>query len=234
MRFISLVIGRGGSSFRDKNITPVLGQPLIRWTAKAAAESRFLKEFYVSSDDSRILNCVQDLGFLPIVRPSWLATSEARGCDVLAHALTEMKPQISPEDIIVLQHANCATLLPSQIDDTIEILLDDDSLSAVVPAHIEQDNHPYRAKLLGNDGVVSGFFPQIPDISSNRQDLPTAVFFDHSFWTLRAKSIMELSGPPPWPCMGARVKAYLTSGGFDVHNPEDVIRTEQWLRANVV
>ena len=51
----ALMIGRGGSSFKDKNILPVLGVPLLLWSASAARRSRHVTRFYCSSDCPRIL-----------------------------------------------------------------------------------------------------------------------------------------------------------------------------------
>jgi hypothetical protein len=94
------------------------------------------------------------------------------------------------------------------IDDCIEQLLSDETLSAVVPMHEKNEYHPYRAKTPNKDGIVYPFFDfSSMEVSGNRQDLPTALFFDHSIWVLSVeRGIKSSGGQPPWSCMGNTIK----------------------------
>ena len=42
LNIASLIIGRGGSTLKDKNILPIRDKPLY-WTANAALKSKFIK-----------------------------------------------------------------------------------------------------------------------------------------------------------------------------------------------
>lgn len=68
-------------------------------------------------------------------------------------------------------------------------------------------------------------------ISTNRQELPKNFIFCHNFWTLNLKNSLysEVPGQQPWTFMGARVKPVVVEESFDVHDMEDIIRTEKWL-----
>lgn len=234
-RVAALIIGRGGSTLQDKNILPVFGHPLLHYTAASARGSRYIGRFYASSDCPRILDAAKEAGYSAIVRPIELSTPTSQSVDVVKHALAHIE-QAGGIDILVVQHANVGTINTKMIDDCIEALIADDSLSSVVPVHEKSEYHPFRAKTPAADGVIVPFFDfSKGGVSGNRQDLPTAYFFDHSIWVLSVeRGIRSTNGQPPWTCMGSRIKPYVTEGCFDVHTLEDLKKTEEWLLANDV
>lgn len=228
---VALMIGRGGSSLRDKNILPVLGHPLLHWAAAAARRSRYIGRCYISSDNQKILDTAAQAGYAKIRRPDELASDTAQSCDAVRHALKIIESD-GPVDIVVVQHANVGTISEQIIDDCIAQLLVDDSLSSVVPSHEYNEYHPMRAKSVTEEGLLKPFIDTGKPVSANRQDLPTCYFFDHSIWVLRAHAIRTPGGQGPWDCMGTRIKPYPTKGCLDVHSQEDVQTTEEWIREN--
>jgi len=227
---VALMIGRGGSSLKDKNILPVFGRPLLHYTAAAARGSKHIGRFFVSSDDPKILAAAGEAGYRPIVRPAHLSTPTSQSVDVVRHALDTIERD-APATILVVQHANVGTITTGMIDDCIEGLLADDGLSAVVPVHEKSEYHPFRCKRPNADGLLEPYFDFTKTgVSGNRQDLPKAYFFDHSIWALHVeRGVRSAGGQPPWTCMGDRIKPYVTEGCFDVHSIEDLKATEDWL-----
>lgn len=228
----TLMIGRGGSSLADKNILPVLGVPLLLWSAAAARRSRHIRRFYVSSDDDKILEMAGRAGYKPIRRPDELASATAQSCDAVRHAYKIMTEDGGPPDIVVVQHANVGTITETMIDECIDILLSESGTSSVVPSHDKAEYHPMRAKFLNKDGLLDQAIPGMA--SANRQDLPKCLFFDHSFWVLRSTAIFDPNGQPPWNCMGNAIRPYETEGCLDVHSLEDLELTARWLIENEV
>ncbi|NYS26218.1 NTP transferase domain-containing protein [Rhodobacteraceae bacterium 2376] len=227
----ALMIGRGGSSLKDKNILPVLGHPLLHWAAAAARRSRHIGRYYISSDDEKILDTAAQAGYAKIRRPDELASDTAQSCDAVRHALKVIEAD-GPVDIVIVQHANVGTISEQIIDDCIDQLLADASLSSVVPSHEHNEYHPMRAKGVTDEGLLKPFVDTGAPVSANRQDLPTCYFFDHSIWVLRADAIRTPGGQGPWDCMGTRIKPYPTKGCLDVHSLEDLKTTEDWIREN--
>lgn len=228
MNIAALMIGRGGSSLKDKNILPVLGVPLLHWTAAAARASRHVNRFYVSSDCQRILTAAGEAGYRPIERPAELAGATAQSSDAVRHAL-EIIERDGIVDVLVVQHANVGTVSTAQIDTCIDLLLANPEATSVVPAHQHPEYHPMRAKRLRSDGSLEPFV-EGAGVSANRQDLPTCFFFDHSFWVLRGrKAVFDPLGQQPWPCMGSRILPFETSGCRDVHSLADLETTAQWI-----
>jgi CMP-N,N'-diacetyllegionaminic acid synthase len=226
-RIAALMIGRGGSSLKGKNILPVKGVPLLLWAAAAAVRSAYIDRYYISSDDDDIIATACRAGYKEIRRPDTLSTATAQSSDAVRHALTIIEAD-GPVDVVVLQHANVGTISEEIIDDCIRLLVEDETLSAVVPSHQMSEYHPYRAKQVV-DGILQPFVSAGTQVSANRQELPTCVFFDHSVWVLRAASIRDPNGQQPWPCMGQKIKPYITEGCLDVHSLEDIAHTEAWL-----
>jgi len=233
LNIVAIMIGRGGSSLKDKNILPVLGVPLLCYAAQAAKRSRFINDFYISSDCPKILDTAFASGYKKIRRPMELSTDTAQSCDAVSHALEQIETTMEVE-IIVVQHANVGTITENIIDDCIQQILADKNLSAVVPVHEKQEYNPYRAKKLLNTGLLTPFINE-DNVSANRQDLPKSYFFDHSIWVLRREAIQNKNnGQPPWGCMGNNIKPYVTEGCLDVHSLDDIKYTEKWIMDNKI
>lgn len=230
-RIVAIMIGRGGSSLKNKNILPVLGHPLLHWTAAAARRSKYIGRYYISSDDENILETASQAGYKKIERPSELATDAAQSWDAIRHAISFIEKE-GPVDIIVVQHANVGIITETIMDDCVRELFADGTVSSVVPCHQHNEYHPMRAKRLNEEGLLQPFVTSDEPVSANRQDLPICYFFDHSIWVLRASVIFSPGGQYPWDCMGARIKPYPTEGCLDVHTLEDLERTAKWLIEN--
>jgi len=233
LKIIAIMIGRGGSSLKDKNILPVHGVPLLCYAAAAAKRSKYITDFYISSDCPKILSVASDAGYKKINRPIHLSSPTAQSCDAILHAIEqiELKEMV---DIVVVQHANVGTITETIIDNCVKQLIEDKNISAVVPVHEKSEYNPYRAKKILSDGLLCPFIDNGKEkVSANRQDLPKSYFFDHSIWALRSSSIKNQdNGQLPWKCMGNKIKPYITTGCFDVHSLEDIKSTEKWIVEN--
>lgn len=235
MRIVALLTGRGNNTLKDKNVLPVLGHPLCQYPAIAAKKSSLITDFYVSSDDQKILDAAQEVGFKAILRPEELALPTAQHIDAILHALSVMKKDGCEPDILVVILANNAITKTKWIDTSIRNLIENPTLSASCPVMLEMDNHPYRCKCLREDGCLGAWFNfKDKQISTNRQDLPMNFVFCHNFWTLNLKNSIYSSeeGEAPWKFMGNNVKPVVVEESFDVHDMEDIVRTEKWLTKN--
>jgi len=125
----SIIPARGGSkAIPKKNIIPFLGEPLISYTIHQSRQSHLVDVTYVSTDDSHIAEVSRKAGAKIIERPDELACDTSSTEEALLHALGEMKE--SPNIVVLLQ---CTSPLRrvSDIDDTIQIVTDEDYDSAL-------------------------------------------------------------------------------------------------------
>ena len=232
MKVVALLTGRGNNTLKDKNVLPVLGKPLLYYPAMAARSCELISDFYVSSDDDKILNAAADCGYKKIVRPAELALPTAQHVDAIKHALQVMKEDGVEPDILVVLLANSGIVKKEWIQESIENLINNPELSASVPVLLEQDHHPYRCKCLREDGCLGTWFDfKNRDISTNRQDLPINFVLCHNFWTLNLKESLysNVPGQQPWTFMGNNIKPIVVKESFDVHDEDDIVRTEKWL-----
>lgn len=232
MKVVALLTGRGNNTLKDKNVLPVLGKPLLYYPAMAARSCELISDFYVSSDDDKILNAAADCGYKKIVRPAELALPTAQHVDAIKHALQVMKEDGIEPDILVVLLANSGIVKKEWIQESIENLINNPELSASVPVLLEQDHHPYRCKCLREDGCLGTWFDfKNRDISTNRQDLPMNFVLCHNFWTLNLKESLysNVPGQQPWTFMGNNIKPIVLKESFDVHDEDDIVRTEKWL-----
>ena len=232
MKIAALLTGRGNNTLKDKNVFPVLGKPLLYYPAMAAKTCNLITDFYVSSDDEKILKAASDCGYKKIVRPVELAAPTSQHVDAIRHALGVMKQDGVEPDILVVLLANSGIVKTEWIEESITQLLKDEALSASVPVLLEMDNHPYRSKRLREDGCLDTWFDfRGKNISTNRQDLPMNFVLCHNFWTLNLKNSLYSSteGQQPWTFMGSNIKPIVVEESFDVHDEDDIRRTEKWL-----
>lgn len=234
MRVAALLTGRGNNTLKDKNILPVLGEPLMSYPARAAKAVQLIDYFYVSSDDEKILDIGCDLGYARIKRPSELSLPDSQHIEAIGHALDCMKEDDVLPDILVVLLANSATVKSDWIAKAVNIIISDNEVSSVVPVYQEQDHHPYRAKKLQANGSLETFFNfHGRDISTNRQDLEPCYFLCHNFWVLNLeKSLYSDKGQQPWTFLGDNIKPIFVEGCFDVHTPNDLAASEEWIRVN--
>lgn len=232
MKIAALLTGRGNNTLKDKNILPVLGKPLLYYPAMAAKKCSLISDFYVSSDDEKILNAAADCGYKKIIRPSELALPTSQHIDAILHALHIMSEDGIKPDILVVLLANSGIVKTEWIEESINNLLSNPQLSASCPVLLEMDNHPYRSKRLREDGCLDTWFDfKGQKISTNRQDLPMNFVLCHNFWTLNLSNSIysTIEGQQPWTFMGNNIKPIIVKESFDVHDEDDIIRTEKWL-----
>lgn len=235
MRIAALLTGRGNNTMKDKNVRLVLEKPLLYYPAMAAKSCKLITDFYCSSDDEKILTAAEECGYKRIKRPDELALPTSQHVDAILHALKVMKVDGCAPDILVVLLANSGIVKAEWIEESIQNLMLNENLSASCPVLLEMDNHPYRSKRLREDGCLDTWFDfRGRQISTNRQDLPMNFVLCHNFWTLRlANSIYsEEEGQQPWTFMGNNIKPILVQESFDVHDEDDLRRTEKWLLEN--
>lgn len=230
MKIAALMLARSGSSFLDKNIIEIAGYPLMSFGMLAAKETKLIDYFYLSSDSDKYLEIGGKFGYNPIKRPDSLSKSSSKSDDAVLHAY-EAVDDLKNCDILIVQHANVVTIYPELITKSIKILMSDDSISSVVPAHINNEYNPNRSFLL-NDTTIKPFVNFNSTISPNRQDLADAYFLDHSFWCIRTNNILSSHNFCPWNSLGDKVLPILTKNMFDVHSKSDIDKSIKWLNDN--
>lgn len=235
MKIAALLTGRGNNSLKDKNVLDILGKPVLYYPANAAAQSALITDRYCSSDDEKILDAAEKWGGCKrIVRPAELALPTSQHVDCIMHALGVMEAEGNLPDILVVVLANNVTIKTEWIDDCVKKMMDDPTVTAVVPVYTDNDHHPLRAKSMNADGTLSMYEKGITGkVSTNRQDLPSCYFLSHNFWVLSVPFLMSgEEGQQPWGFMGNKILPYEIDESIDIHDELDLIIAKNWIEKN--
>lgn len=120
MTILGVTPARGGSKgVPRKNVRSLCGKPLLAWTIEAAAHSKLLNRYVVSTEDAEIASVARRWDAEVIDRPAALATDEVTTLSVLQHALS-----IVPADIVVVLQATTPIRDTDLIDRCIQRFLD--------------------------------------------------------------------------------------------------------------
>ncbi len=121
---IAVIPARGNSKrLKDKNIFKVWNKPMIYWTIKAAKNSKFIKEIYVSSESKKILSVSKKFKVKTIERPEILSNDKVFKMDVVTHATKYIERKFSKPDIIVSIQANSPEISSNDIDGAINHMI---------------------------------------------------------------------------------------------------------------
>ena len=167
-----MIPARGGSKgLPNKNILNLAGKPLIAWTIDVAKRCPEIDHVIVSTDSEEIAQVAREWGAdVPFSRPHQLATDEAKGIDVVLHAVSWLQEKEEPFGFFVLLQPTSPLRTAEDIQKGFQIFEQGDEVQAVVsvttPTH-----HPLWANTLPVNGWMGDFIR--PDIlNKNRQDLP--------------------------------------------------------------
>jgi N-acylneuraminate cytidylyltransferase len=118
-KIVALVPLRGGSKgIPRKNIKNLAGKPLAYWSLKAAADSKYIDEVWVSTEDPEIKRVVLEfgLGIKVLDRPKELAEDSSSTESVMLHFAKEV-----PFDILVTLQATSPLTKSEEVDKALEV-----------------------------------------------------------------------------------------------------------------
>ena len=113
LKRVAVIPARGGSTrLKDKNVYPLGGKPLIRWTVEAVLKSNCFHKVIVSTDSDKIFDAVKDLPVERHTRPPHHATVRATALNAMIDLMENSReeydifsyflptcPFVSPEEI---------------------------------------------------------------------------------------------------------------------------------------
>lgn len=236
----ALMIGREGSrGFPGKNLTPVLGRPLMAYPLLATQHAPSVQRIYLSTDSKKIAAVGASFGARHIVRPPELATPEALGEEVFAHGYrvicSEMAAEGKSLELLVLLFCNAPTLLPDLIEQGIRTLREKPELDSAVSVSAYNMWSPLRARKIGPDGLLRPFVPfeaigNPATLSCDRDSQGDVLFADMSVSVVRPRCLERLSeGLLPQRWMGRRIHPIPQWGGCDVDYAWQVPGVVHWL-----
>jgi Cytidylyltransferase len=240
---VAILIGREGSTgYPGKNVTHVLGKPMVAWPLEAATAVKEIERVYVSTDSPRIKDIARQYGAHIIDRPAHLCTKEALGEHAYQHAHDVIKAALAGEglepELYVLLMANAPTISARQLSEGIAVLRRHPEYDSAVTVSCYNMWSPLRARKIGSDGLLHPFVPfetfgDPKTLNCDRDSQGDAWFADMGVSIVRPKNIDHLEdGLLPQKWMGQKIYPIKNEGGLDVDYPYQLPQAEHWLKSS--
>jgi N-acylneuraminate cytidylyltransferase len=228
----TVIPARGGSkSVPRKNIKPLNGHPLIKYSIDYSNASSLVNRTIVSTDDEEIADIAKGLGAdVPFMRPQSLGGDLVQDYPVVMHALITLE-EIYEEtiDIIILLRPT-SPLRPSNLIESGISLLKNDPAATSVRAVASSTEHPYRQWGM-QDGYIIGFSndltSKIEPFNLPRQELPKVFFQTGDIEIIRRQTLKNGS------ISGDRILPLTINSDqvYDIDSQEDFDLAERNLEA---
>ncbi|OGX34837.1 MAG: CMP-N-acetlyneuraminic acid synthetase [Omnitrophica WOR_2 bacterium RIFCSPLOWO2_02_FULL_50_19] len=156
---LALIPARGGSKgVPRKNIRRFFGKPLIAWAIKGARNSKYVDRVVVSTDDKEIAAVSRRfLAETPFLRVKRLATSRAKGIDVVLDAIDRLERRGERYDLVILLQPTSPLRVSKDIDQAIEFFFEKKAKSVISVCRME--HNPRWSNILPKDGCMKDFIP---------------------------------------------------------------------------
>lgn len=229
MKNLVIITAKGGNTtVENKNIIPVLGNPVMVYPIRAAKMASKVEQIYVSTEDAKIADISRKEGVEVLERPLELSQSTSLHKDVIQHCVRQVVDLHPDAENFIVLLGNTVQVTPQNIDLSLE-MLESGECDSVATVWQAQDDHPYRALKVGDDGFAESFHDL--EVGSNRQSYPTVYYYDQGIWAFKRKCAEEMTGPSPWVWLGKRCKLierpWVT--GRDIHSWIDVSASAWYL-----
>ena len=186
-KVLAVIPARGGSKgVPRKNILPILGEPLIRWTIDAARGSRYIDRLILSSDDEEIMNVALACGCeVPFRRSPLLASDTTSSVDVVLDAIIK----VPNYDIVILLQPTSPLRKSADIDGALEMLIESRALACVsVCSAVE---HPFWTFRANEHGRLAHYVDHPNGLPMRRQDLPDAFRLNGAIYIAHKHSLVQ-------------------------------------------
>jgi CMP-N-acetylneuraminic acid synthetase len=172
---LAVVPARGGSTgIPNKNLVPLVGRPLLAYTATAALASRRLSRVLLSTDSPTIAEAGRALGLdVPFLRPAALAVDDAPMLPVLQHAVETLAASGFVTDAVVLLQPTSPLRRAEHIDAAIDLLESSGADSVVSVVEVPHQYNPLSIMTLDGGRLRPYATPTpAPATVARRQDKP--------------------------------------------------------------
>jgi CMP-N-acetylneuraminic acid synthetase len=228
MRVLGIVTARGGSKgIPGKNLRPLLGKPLLQYTAEAALAAKRLTRVILSTEDKEIADVGRQCGLeVPFLRPMELARDNTPHLPVLQDAVRRLEQAGESYDAILTLQPTNPLRLPSDIDGAIE-LLEKTGADSVISFVAVGEKHPARMKFVDEQGrVIDPPFAEKLE-GQRRQDLPKLYLREGSIYLTRHDVLMKQNSLKGRDC---RAWIMPEDRACNIDQPFDLFLAEQLLK----
>nr|WP_321239564.1 acylneuraminate cytidylyltransferase family protein [uncultured Tolumonas sp.] len=190
---IAIIPARGGSKrLPGKNIKPLAGKPLIRWTTQAALASGEFDMVIVSTDSQAIADiAMQDSGVIfPGLRPTELASDTATTHDVVSYVVQWVEEHYAMVNMVAILQPTSPLRTAQHIKEAVAFYQNKKATAVVSVCELE---HPVQyCNRLPKDNSLNGFIT--PLVNKRSQDLEPFYRLNGAIYLFDRQHVGNLSG----------------------------------------
>lgn len=217
-------------TYADKNLVQIGGHPCVSYGVRAGVDAGLVDTTFIYSDGEKIRSVGESYGAIPLIE----AEPHQHHSDAIVDAVRQVKEKHAPDlNLVTILLGNTVAANAALVDLSIEILNKNPDLDSVMSVWQAQDDHPYRALKITEEGHLGSFLGI--EAPTSRQSYPPVYYYDQGVWTFRYDCINRKEGPSPWWWMGKKsfpiIRNWVT--GRDIHTQLDVDYCSFWINNNV-
>jgi CMP-N-acetylneuraminic acid synthetase len=229
-----IITARGGSkSIPLKNIVPVAGKPLIKYTIEAARKAEHVDRLICSTDHLEIAGVAEKAGAEVMDRPEGLSGDLASSLDLMlwiAETLHEREGELA--EILVLFQPTSIFITSGNIDAAVGALKDNPSAkSSQCVVKVPHQFHAHNQRQMDADGRDIWFvYQKERERGYSKQTKPVNYTYGNLIVT-RSEALLnekDLFARPSIPVVIPLVNAY------DLDGPDDMALAELMLKGGLV
>jgi CMP-N,N'-diacetyllegionaminic acid synthase len=231
MRVLGIVTARSGSKgIPHKNIAPLLGKPLLAYTALAACSAKRLTRVVLSTDDEEIAGIGREWGLeIPFLRPPELARDDTPTIPVLQDVVRRLEAGGERYDAILTLQPTNPMRRAEDIDGAIA-LMEQTGADSVISFVDVGEKQPARMKWIEEDGQVQD--PPFAEAFEGqpRQQLRKLYLREGSIYLTRRDVLMDQGS-----LKGKDCRAWIVSEerACNIDTPFDLFLAEQLMRRDL-
>lgn len=156
-KILGIIPARKGSKrLPNKNILPFAGKPLSLHIMEIASGAELLDKIVVTTDSQEVLGLVKNFPeIIGVERPNELATDISPAIDYVHHTLRLLKEEYGYTfDIVVILQPTSPLTLSTDIDETIQKLIETDADTAVSVVEVGHMINPLKLKVMEADKLL--------------------------------------------------------------------------------
>jgi CMP-N-acetylneuraminic acid synthetase len=227
MRILGIIPARGGSrGIPRKNIRPLLGKPLLWYTAQSALHSSLLTRVVLSTEDEEIAAVGRECGLdVPFMRSPELARDDSPTIPVLQDVVDRLEKGGEAYDAIMTLQVTSPLRRSSDIDGSIQ-LLERTGADSVISFVDVGSKHPAKMKFIDAEGRVTDPPFTMMAEGPRRQDLQPIYRREGSIYLTRRDVLMRQNS-----LKGSDCRAWLIPEEWscDIDSPFDLFLAVQLM-----
>jgi N-acylneuraminate cytidylyltransferase/CMP-N,N'-diacetyllegionaminic acid synthase len=193
-KVLAIVTARGGSKgLPDKNIKPLIGEPLVSWPIKAANKCNEIDRIILSTDSSEIAKIGISAGAEVLsLRPEHLADDKAKSVDTILHVIDECEEKGDYYDYVVLLEPTSPLTEAADITNALNNLEDNrDNADSIVGISSLEATHPEYSIRKRNNNIIEPAFSKSFRLLKRRQEIEELFFLEGSLYISDINSLKE-------------------------------------------